>query len=188
MLQADSVVKAWRRWTAPLRHSTPRSRLEWLCMTLAISALVAGGEHWFYENYRIGWDRQVLKCLDSSFFLVSLKDTEIKRDKLYAFTTKAAEPVIHADTVMAKYVRGVPGDVVEVRKDDETVRINGKIVATGLPHLRKIPPEQAERFFGKRVLQEDEYWVMGTKFLSFDSRYWGAIHASDIKARAYELF
>ena len=40
----------------------------------------------------------------------------------------------------------------------------------------------------ERPPSENEYWMMGTKPLSFDSRCWGPIHADQVVARAYPLF
>lgn len=72
--------------------------------------------------------------------------------------------------------------------DDDTVWINGTKVATGMPHLRGMTDEQRKKFYGSRVLKDDEYWMMGTKYLSFDSRYWGPIKKDQIVARAYVIF
>ena len=48
--------------------------------------------------------------------------------------------------------------------------------------------QQKKKFYGSRVLKDGEYWMMGTKYLSFDSRYWGPIKEDQIVARAYVIF
>lgn len=158
-----------------------------IVLTAVVASAVVGAEVWFGTHYRIAWDRQVLKCLDTHLLLMKLDDKDLVRDRIYTYRSVQAAPVIEEGTLMGKVLRGMPGDVVEVRAD-EKVLINGKVVAEGMPHLAGMTKEQRAKFFGKRVLKEDEYWMMGTKPLSFDSRYWGPIHADQVVARAYPLF
>ncbi|WP_443743381.1 S26 family signal peptidase [Sutterella sp.] len=162
-------------------------RLRWLFLSLVCSACAVCAEVYFYHHYRIAWDRQVLRCIDARFLLVDLKDKAVVRDRLYAYKSEQAAPIIKNGTLVGKYLRGMPGDTVEVRHDD-TVWINGRKIAEGMPHLRGMSEAQRTKFYGSRVLGEDEYWMMGTKYLSFDSRYWGPIHRSQIVARSYALF
>lgn len=183
----NSIKAMCLRWATPLLEATPKQRIRWLFSTLVFSILAVGAEVWFYDNYRIAWDRQILRCLDARFLLVDLKDQEIKRDKIYAYTSKQAAPIIKDGSLVGKYIRGIPGDTVEIH-DDDTVWINGIKVAAGMPHLRGMTDEQRKKFYGSRILKDDEYWMMGTKYLSFDSRYWGPIKKDQIVARAYVIF
>ncbi len=173
---------------APLRKATKKDRFRWGIETLIGGIAIFCLGIYVQNHYRIGWDRQVFRCLDARFYLIDLKDKRLERNGLYVFHTASAEPILTRDMPLAKYLRGLPGDTVEVRESDQAVLVNGVVVAKGLPHLSKVPIEHRKFFFGKRVLKPDEYWVMGTKPLSFDSRYWGVIHEADIEARAYELF
>lgn len=182
-------LRSWfRQFCAPLSQASKKECFQWAIKTLLGGIVVVSLGAYLQSHYRIGWDRQVFRCLDARFYLVDLKDRALERNGLYVFHTASAEPVLTRDMSLAKYVRGMPGDTVEVRESDEAVLINGEVVAKGLPHLNEIPIEKRKTFFGKRVLKPDEYWVMGTKPLSFDSRYWGVIHEADFEARAYELF
>ncbi|MDO4937293.1 MAG: S26 family signal peptidase [Sutterellaceae bacterium] len=183
----DRLKAKWRVWAKPLLTATPKERFHWFVYTLAFGALAVSAEVWVYDNYRIAWDRQTLRCLDASFLLVDLKDKELVKDKIYAYESRQAAPVIKNGELVGKYLRGVPGDTVEIRHDNG-VYINGQKIAQGMPHLRGMTEEQAQKFYGKRVLKDNEYWMMGTKYLSFDSRYWGPIHKEQIVARAYALF
>ena len=88
---------------------------------------------------------------------------------------------------MAKYIRGVPGDKVTITPD-EKIYINDKLVASGMAHLHGAKPKDMRKFFGTRVLGDDEYWVMGTRPMSFDSRYYGPVHRTQIEGRAYAVF
>lgn len=176
-----------RRIAGPYLEATPKQRLMRLALTVVLAGAAVGGEVWVYQHYRIAWDRQVLKCLDWHLLWLSLDNKELIRDKIYAYKSVQAAPAVKVGTLMGKMLRGMPGDTVEVRSD-ETVLINGKVVAEGLPHLAGMTPEQRSKYFGKRVLGENEYWMLGTKYLSFDSRYWGPIQREQIVARAYPLF
>ena len=60
--------------------------------------------------------------------------------------------------------------------------------ARGLPHLKALDDEAVKRYVGRRVLQADEFWMLGTMPMSFDSRYWGPINGSQIVGRAHVLF
>ena len=183
----SSVGNLFRRWAAPLIEATPKKRLSWLLLTTVFGAAIAGGACWFGESYRIAWDRQLLRCIGPRFLLIDLKDKTIERDALYAYESRQAAPLIQNGVTVGKYLRGLPGDLVEVRRDN-TIWVNGRKVAEGMPHLAGLTDEQTAKFYGSRRLKDDEYWVMGTKFISFDSRYWGPIHKDQIIARAYALF
>lgn len=187
MLTLDRLSKVGQKLADPFLKATPKQRLRWLVITALLAGAAVTAEVWVYQNYRIAWDRQVLKCLDAHLLLVSLNDKTIERDGIYTYLSEQAEPVIKNGTQMGKILRGLPGDTVEIRPD-ETVLINGKVVSEGMPHLVGMTDAQRSKFFGRRVLKDDEYWVMGTARLSFDSRYWGPIHKHQFVGRAYALF
>ena len=88
---------------------------------------------------------------------------------------------------MAKYLAAGPGDTVEVTEDFR-ILVNDHLFARGLPHLTGLDPKALKAFIGRRVLMADQYWMLGTLPMSFDSRYWGPIHGDQIVGRAYVLF
>ena len=175
------------RIAGPLLKASPRERLKWLLLTVLFSAAAVSAEVAFYNNFRFAWDRQTLKCLDANVLLVSLKDKTPKRGAVFAYTSRQAAPVVPEGMLMGKILTGLPGDTVEVRRDNG-VYVNDVKVAQGMPHLRGLKPSETDRFYGKRTLKADEYWMTGTKPLSFDSRYWGPIKGDQIYGRAYALF
>lgn len=143
---------------------------------------------WFFQtHYWLGIDSQKIRCIDATVFLVNVQKTMPQRDALYAVVAKNAEPVIQDGTVMAKYIRGMPGDKVTITSD-EKIYVNDRLVASGMAHLHGMHPKAKAKFFGSRVLGDDEYWVMGTLPMSFDSRYYGPVTSEQIKGRAYVLF
>lgn len=114
-------------------------------------------------------------------------DRTPRRGRVFAYRAMQAEPIYANGTLMAKVLVAGPGDTVEVTPDFR-VLVNEKTFARGLPHLKFADELTVKQFVGKRVLKADQYWMLGTLPMSFDSRYWGPIHADQIVGRAYVLF
>ena len=187
MALANKLVSWCRRLAHPLLTSSEHDRLRWAGCVAAGAAIVVSSFAWFYSNFSIAWDRQTMRCLDVRFLLVDKRDQRPERDAIVTYISRQAAPIIKNGTVVGKYLRGMPGDTVEIRPD-ETILINGVEVAKGMPHLAGIAQADKAKFFGRRVLSNNEYWVMGTEPMSFDSRYWGPIHREQILGKAYALF
>lgn len=140
---------------------------------------------WFEDNYRIGKDNQMQRCLagDHKWFLVHLKDRTPQKGQLMVYQAKGLEPIFDDGRKMVKYLAAVPGDTVKVAQDG--VWINGHRFTRYGPTLAlemmQRPPED---FYGERILNENEYWMLGDAKASFDSRYFGAITREQIVARA----
>lgn len=186
-LRSSKKLLTLSYWKGCILRNGKAGLVRWLIWTCLFSFLVVGAQVWFFNNYRIAWDRQRIRCLPVRFLLVDLKDNTPKKDAIFAYVSKQAAPIIEDGRLVAKYIRGVPGDVVEITPKEE-ILVNGQLVAKGLPHLVGMAYQHKKKYFGKRVLQENEYWMMGTERLSFDSRYWGAISADQLRGRAYALF
>ncbi|MBP7616111.1 MAG: S26 family signal peptidase [Steroidobacteraceae bacterium] len=151
---------------------------------LAVLLLCAAA---FATRFRIMIDPQVVRCIPGYVvYLVDLHDRAPVRDGLYAFRSKDLSPRYAEGTKMMKVLRAMPGDLVEVRDNDQ-VFINGVAKAWGLPHAQALG-QPASHFHGKAILGENQYWALGTSTQSFDSRYWGAIRREDIFGRGYPLF
>jgi len=180
----QSIRSMCRELASPLLNSTPYERGKWFILVCVFSVVCFAASYLFYTNFRLGLDFQVYRCLDE---WVYIKDRKPQRDKIFAIEAYGAEPVIGNGTMMAKIIRGMPGDKVTITQD-EKILINGKLIATGMDHLHGINPQKMDKFFGSRTLGPNEYWVMGTRQRSFDSRYYGPVRAYQIKGRAYALF
>lgn len=187
MAQSNKFGLWWSRFARPLLTSSKTERLRWAGCVAAGAAVIVSSFAWFDYNFAIAWDRQVMRCLDVRFLLVDKRNQQPQRNAIVTYVSRQASPIIKNGTIVGKYLRGMPGDTVEIRPD-ETILINGKEVAKGMPHLFGISDTDKARFFGRRVLGANEYWVMGTAPMSFDSRYWGPIHREQILGRAYALF
>lgn len=183
----QSISSMCRELVAPLVNASPFERGKWLILVCVFSAFCFAASYFFYLNYRLGLDFQVYRCMDEWVYIIDIKDRKPVKDKIYAIESRGAEPVIADGQMMAKIIRGVPGDKVTITKD-ENIYINGKLVASGMDHLHGVNPVDMNKFIGSRTLGPDEFWVMGTRRRSFDSRYYGPVHAYQIKGRAYALF
>ena len=154
---------------------------------MILIALILAGK-WFSSRYIIAGDPYKIRCIQEySIYLIDKRDTTLVRDKLYLFRSKDLSPVYPAGTQILKYLRGMPGDQVEVARNDQ-IRVNNQVVAYGLALAEEKLGKRPESFHGKGVLQQDEFWFMGTSPRSFDSRYWGSVKREDILGRAYPIF
>jgi conjugal transfer pilin signal peptidase TrbI len=143
---------------------------------------------WFSSRFLIVGDPQEVKCLPGySVYLVDKKDQRIERGELYMFLSKDLSPIYSENTKMLKFMRGLPGDLIEVRSNSQ-VFINGNASEAGLSLAPTKLGRKESDFHGKTTLGEDEFWFLGTSPKSFDSRYWGSIHRDKIVGRAYALF
>ena len=171
-----------------LKSVSLRDRGVWALKVLTVTAVLAAAGHLFAERWQIRFDPQTTSCIDAEFLLVDTKDRTPEVGGIFAYRAKNAEPVYPDGTEMAKYVAAGPGDRVEITRDFRLL-VNGEERARGLPHLSGLPDaEIRRRFCGVRILGEDEYWMLGTSFRSFDSRYWGPVRSSQIVGRAYVIF
>lgn len=174
----------------PNRFTFVRKKQSWSLYFIKLSLLslvVVGVVYAFMSRYSIGLDPQKVKCIPGiSFYLIDRKDTTIEKDKTYAFYAKGLEPIFPDDTKMVKFVRGEPGDVVTITSE-QFIYINEEDHGFGFWLSERLGKEPSD-FFGKGTLPENQYWMMGTSDLSFDSRYWGTIHEDQVIGRAYPLF
>lgn len=186
--QAGGKVLAWgREFCAPLKNASAIERTRWAILTVVFSMASFGAMYLFAVNWSIGIDLQRSKCLPGTLFLIDKKNPVPVRDSIFAFRVMSAEPVLKNGTKLAKYVRGVPGDTISITQD-EKILINGKLVAEGMPHLHGLNPKKMDKFFGTRTLAEGEYWMMGTAYMSFDSRYYGPVRIEQFEGKAYVVF
>lgn len=182
-------------WKARLRdqlravRAVPlKSRASWAVKTAVVAGAFAVAGWAFSQRFELRFDPQVMSCIDAEWLLIDTKDRTPEIGGLFAYRAFHAEPVYADGTAMGKYLVAGPGDRIEIT-DDFRVLVNGVEKAKGMPHLSDMPADEVRRrFCGSRLLQRDEYWMMGTSFRSFDSRYWGPIHASQIIGRAYIIF
>jgi conjugal transfer pilin signal peptidase TrbI len=155
-------------------------------VTLLLTALILTGLA-FTSRYIIVVDPQQVRCITGYIiYLVDKKDIELQRGRLYMFLSKDLTPIYDEGTKMLKYLRALPGDVVEIEQKEQII-INGKVIERGLSLAQEKLGQPASNFQGKTTLVGDQYWFLGTSSKSFDSRYWGAVKRESIIGRAYPL-
>ncbi|MCU8013776.1 signal peptidase I [Shewanella sp. SM74] len=137
------------------------------------------------SKFTLAVPSQEYSCLFARYFLVDKTNITIKRDRLVAFNLPVDTPYFKKGSRWIKKLVGVPGDRVIVRIDE--VLINGKSYKNNMRQLlMKI--ELAESAITREfVLAEDEYFMVGETPLSYDSRFWGVVHARDMIGDAYAV-
>ncbi|MCU8056168.1 signal peptidase I [Shewanella sp. SM34] len=137
------------------------------------------------SKFTLAVPSQEYSCLFARYFLVDKTNITIKRDRLVAFNLPVDTPYFQKGSRWIKKLVGVPGDRVIVRIDE--VLINGKSYKNNMRQLlMKI--ELAESAITREfVLAEDEYFMVGETPLSYDSRFWGVVHARDMIGDAYAV-
>ncbi|MBO4301397.1 MAG: signal peptidase I [Desulfovibrio sp.] len=92
------------------------------------------------------------------------------------------------DTDFIKRIVGIPGDIIEVR--------NKQLYRNGNPvkeeYIRFTEPDRIQPVrdnFGPVTVPADKYFVMGdNRDNSMDSRFWGFVNRSAIRAKAWRIY
>lgn len=184
---SSCVTLAIERLCRPYRTASIGKRRRTLAGIAASAVTIGLIGIWIGQNYRIGWDRQVNRCLDYRVFLVSLSERPERIGEIAVFRAQKSNPVFKEGQIVAKRIRAHAGDVVEINPQFQ-ILVNGRMLAQGLPYLKGASTETIRRYIGKRTLREGEYWVMGDSPTSYDSRYWGVLHENQIIGKGYALF
>ena len=133
--------------------------------------------------YRVGIDPQEVTSISGYWvYLRSLGEEKPSRGDIFAFEIEGMEPIFEDGRLLAKYVRGVPGDCIKV--SSKGVFVNDMLVAEGFSAAHRLDLDP-ESFYGQRCLKEKEYWMLGDTSESFDSRYFGAV--GEERLRGYVL-
>lgn len=173
--------------------------LKYSLKCIAIVILFSCAFTWFKSNYRIGLDFQDVKCLPGyTVFLVDIKDKDLKKGTVYAFTAVGLDPFFKDGTLMAKRFMAGHGDRIKIEVETERLAditinkypkiiINNEVVREGLPLAIELGKSEKD-FAGSKTLTKDELWMLGDSPMSFDSRYWGTVNKTQVVGRAYPLF
>ena len=168
------VIPRERRWT-PMKFINIVSAV-FIVWTLAFTYLS--------ENWKLGFDPQVVKCLPEDFFVISRKKpTEVRAGRLYEYTAQGIGPVIADGTRLVKYVAAVAGD--RVRVGEEGVFINGKRWGEINPLVLAKTGTQMATIEGEYTVQAGQVLMLGTLPRSYDGRYFGPVEVEQIIGRVY---
>lgn len=154
---------------------------------LLIAVLFFGGSVMYFKSrYYIAIDTQKEPCLFARVFLVDKWDQDFKRGDLMVFDFKFDSPYLKSGDDVVKIVGGMPGEAVGY--DSQKVTVDGKVIIKS--DIRRGMENLGVKFKenSKLVLQSNEYFLVGQRPLSFDSRYWGAVNQTQIIGKAYALY
>lgn len=140
-----------------------------------------------WGRYTILPDKQIgVRSTPYKFFLVDEWDKSVVMDQPIVFLARRMEPVFPDDQLVVKFVRGLPGEPVRVQ--------NGQVRVADREQ-DPIPPQQAHNlnkplrsYDADYVIPESSFFAMGTHPRSYDSRYWGVVHETEIVGRAIPIY
>ena len=161
-------------------HPAARKARFWI-LVVTFSLLAALPLIWVGSHYRVGISAESEQSIGSAWTLVRLDRAAPPVGSYGVF--RIDDRVGHGflpGTWFVKLVVGRPGDLVQVRKD--ATLVNGVVVAGPLDSIH--PIDAPDRFVRTFVLEPGDYFVVGTKPHSLDSRYWGPVHRDQFRGRA----
>jgi len=124
----------------------------------------------------IFFDREETGCLPWEWYWGSIDTGVIRRGDLVTFRNEQAS-LFPRGALMTKIVAGVPGDTVVIGQG--VISINGQILGTlarGAQHFFKPVNTWDTRY----RIPAGQYFVFGSEYRSYDSRYWGPIRHDQI--------
>lgn len=132
------------------------------------------------STFRIGISNEAEQSVGAMFTLVHLRRGPVPVGTYGVFTTDARVKAFPVGTEFVKLIVGGPGDLVHVGADATTV--NGRVVAGPLDSLGTLglKHDDVERTF---ILGANEYFAVGTRPHSYDSRYWGPVREAQFVGR-----
>lgn len=168
-----------------LRTEKKEAWPRFLVKALAVAAVILLALWWVDSRFRIGIDGQATRCLpDHKYYLVDLKYPEPVRDHVLAFEAKGLARYFPDGTLMAKIVRGMPGDHLVV--DQRGVSINGDLFAKGFPLLDRLGVEP-EALYRDETIPDGKYLMIAPAPESYDGRYWGYVDQSQFVGKVIPL-
>lgn len=168
---------------AIVKHDKPWR--PFLIKAAVILIAVLGFFAWVQGRYLIGVDGQVVRCLpDHKYFLVNLTKPAPMKNMIMAFHAKGLEPIFSDGTMLAKIVRGIPGDHLVI--NEAGVHINGALIADGFPIIDRTGLELAS-LFKDEIIPEGKYLMLAPAPESYDGRYWGYVDASQFAGQVTPL-
>ena len=154
-----------------MKHSRAAGTAAYLGLLVLVCGVISAR---FFQVMLIRGDSMAPSYRHMQFVLVDKRGTEYRRGDVIAFR---CEPV---SEVLVKRIAAAPGDTVWI--EDKTLFVNGE----ASPLYEPGAFDEAGVLSGKRILAEDEYFVIGDNLReSKDSRYEeiGTVRARDIIGR-----
>ena len=150
------------------------------------------------QAFKIPSESMVKTLLVGDHLLASKFSYGIKIPFTHSYVYKGSDPV-KGDIIIFEYpndpsvdyikrIIGAPGDTIEVR--NKQLFRNGEPVKEGYIHFTEPDRIQPVRDnFGPVTVPADKYFVMGdNRDNSMDSRFWGFVDRSAIRAKAWRIY
>jgi conjugal transfer pilin signal peptidase TrbI len=106
-------------------------------------------------------------------------------DMIYFSLPPGILEFVKAEYVM-KIVAGVPGDHLVIK--NETVMINGRVVASGFPLALSDYHHGISYFEKDEIIPRGKLFMIGTNPISDDSRYWGYLDTGFVRGIGYKIY
>lgn len=150
------------------------------------------------QAFKIPSESMVKTLLVGDHLLASKFSYGIKIPFTHSYVYKGSDPV-KGDIIIFEYpndpsvdyikrIIGTPGDTIEVR--NKQLFRNGEPVKEG--YIRFTEPDRIQPVrdnFGPVTVPADKYFVMGdNRDNSMDSRFWGFVDRSAIRAKAWRIY
>lgn len=142
----------------------------------------------FFQRFTFVFSLNGYGCVEYVFGVLDKSDRSPVVGNLYAFSAPDLRPFFKLGTKMFKYNVAVPGDKVVITEDQKIFVNDKQLEQFGLPYAYTHFSKSPKDFSGKKILGSDEYWFLGTRFDSFDSRYWGSVSKDKVLGRVYPIF
>lgn len=152
----------------------------WIHVAL-FSAVMGVGLAYVTGHYRIGCSNEAEQSVGSMWAVIRLQGGPVPVGSYGVFTTDARVKTFPPGSWFVKRVVGAPGDLVHVGTTETTV--NGVRVAGPLDSADALGLSVAslERTY---ILGPTEYFAVGTRPHSYDSRYWGPVDVAQFVGKA----
>lgn len=147
--------------------------------------LIAGFVLGFNSMFTFAVPTQEYSCLNASYFLVDKSDNSLNRERLIAFKLPTETPYFHQGTRWIKKLVGMPGDNIKITVS--SVFVNDNEYKNDMKTLLMKLELDAASVERELILGDDEYFVVGETYLSYDSRFWGVISKKDVIGNAYAI-
>lgn len=146
------------------------------------------GKVLFFQNYCYNISSSVPKGI---YKLENIDSTLKKNQMVYLKIPDNAKNIIWEREylpkeidVIVKYIKGVPGDTIEV--------LNNKLYINNIfeGNIKKVDSEGnilPSELPQKYILKENEYILLGSDDNSYDSRYFGIVRKKQILKKAYKI-
>ncbi|MEY2117120.1 S26 family signal peptidase [Rhodanobacter sp. FW106-PBR-R2A-1-13] len=160
----------------------PRARRPQFIFAVLVGALAfSAATAYALRHYRIGYSAEAEQSVGSAWTLVRLQKAPVAVGEYGVFAVDGRVARFPAGTLFVKRIVGGPGDLIEVAAD--VTRVNGKVVAGPLDSVQALG-KQVEAFERTFILAPGDYFAVGTRSHSYDSRYWGPVHSGQFVGQA----